>query len=616
VTVPRSKSSIRICADSNFPNAPIRLFCDDVLTDLNQPQPLKPGATHFSIEFADSWYHLSVVQSDYSTTPHLAQAIRITAPDYPQINCPQVVGARSGRDFLFLVATTGALPIQYSASGLPSTLKLDSSTGIITGTAPDHSISFDVTATNSFGSDKVTITVTIGDRVRLTPPMAWNSWYAESEAISDPILRNVTLAFISHGLPHYGWTYINIDDCWQGPRSPDPPYPPTGKRPFSVDGKYYGGFTDMHDLTNYIHSFGLKAGIYSGPKLSSYAGFIASSSNNISGRDYSSYSPNNGNTNARGPVFDGDGNGTGHNGNPGVNQPSQFFGRSWSGYENSPGARIGQYWFGDIDTQQFADWRFDYVKWDWSLNANYSLTRALTQAFHDAIVKSNRDIVLSLSNNVADVGLMNDVKALGADVVRNSGDIRDNWNSLSTAANAAIKFLDSAGGGFWPDPDMLQVGYIGVPNGLNTDFHKTNLDENAQYFQLSLWTILPAPLLLSGDLNQLDDFTVGLLTNREVIAVNQDALGLAAKLVGGAKQVLAKKLYDGSVAVGVFNYETSRETQVVDFEKVSQATGVDLSKGATVRGLWEQKDIGMFKDSFQVDIDATRGALYRLIPVQ
>jgi alpha-galactosidase len=205
--------------------------------------------------------------------------------------------------------------------------------------------------------------------------------------------------------------------------------------------------------------------------------------------------------------------------------------------------------------------------------------------------------------------------SLGADVARISSDISDSWSSVSLAAVTALEFLGAGGQGFWPDPDMLQIGYLG-DGGLSMTFHKTELSEDAQYFQVSFWAILPAPLLFSGDLDELDDFTLGLLRNREVNLINQDSLGRFAKQVGGLKEVLAKELDDGTVAIGLFNYDLWEVTQRFKFQDVQDTMGIDLSKGATVRSVWEQKDLGVYQDAFEMDLNACTGTLLKLIPVQ
>ena len=133
------------------------------------------------------------------------------------------------------------------------------------------------------------------------------------------------------------------------------------------------------------------------------------------------------------------------------------------------------------------------------------------------------------------------------DIWRTGADIWGEWNRIKLCIYD--QYLNVEGWkyfrkGHWPDPDMLQIGVLREGN---------EMPQNEQHFQVSLWAILPAPLLLSCDLNKLNDFHMSLLTNEEVIAVNQDSLGLPAKPVKGDVKVLAKPLSDGSVAIGLFN---------------------------------------------------------------
>ena len=621
VRVPESQNTVTVDADCTTARSDITLLIegDSKPIPINSEIVLVKKQTNVYLCYEGDTVALTFTKKPFDTTEYqMPSGIWTPLPnenDPPKINCPKIFGARPGNQFHFHVATSGADPITFSVENLPTGLSMNDK-GIITGTTPSKgSYMITVTASNAFGADKAVIEIRAGDKIQLTPPFGWNSWYAQSEAISDAGIRNTTDAIIANGLHKFGFTYVNIDDCWQGLRSEDAPHKPTGKKPFKVDGISYGGFPDMKGLTDYVHSLGLKIGIYSGPKLSSYAGFSGSSSDNVTGRDYDSWSPNNGNSNKRGPAFNDEGEGWGHDGKPGVNQPTQVFGRWFSDYETSPGGRIGKYWFGDVDTNQFAEWGFDYIKWDWALCDNATFTKELTKKLHDHILDSKRDIVLSLSNNAGDRKLLQELKGIGAEVVRISFDIQDNWFSMSLAATNALNFLDIGGEGFWPDPDMLQIGYIGVPNGLNVDFHKTNLDKNMQYFQVSFWAILPAPLLLSGNVAMMDDFTRGLLTNPEVIAINQDPLGAHANKVV-IKEVLAKVLADGSVAVALFNYDFWASTVSFKFSDLIAVTGVDFSKGATVRSVWERKDVGQFADSFSCKLESFQGTMFRLIPVK
>ena len=164
---------------------------------------------------------------------------------------------------------------------------------------------------------------------------------------------------------------------------------------------------------------------------------------------------------------------------------------------------------------------------------------------------------------------------------RTTGDITDTWKSMSDIGFAQERWAASTGPGHWNDPDMLVVGYVGWGPRL----HPTRLTPNEQYLHISLWSLLSAPLLIGCDLDRIDEFTLGLLTNDEVLEVNQDPLGKPAKWVHrmGSLEVISKELEDGSHAVGLFN----RGRTEIDGAVAWPDLGVNGKQ--TVRDLWRQK---------------------------
>ena len=158
----------------------------------------------------------------------------------------------------------------------------------------------------------------------------------------------------------------------------------------------------------------------------------------------------------------------------------------------------------------------DYLKYDWNPNEVPE-----TREMYDALRTSGRDVVFSLSNNSP----FTNAPALSkiANCWRTTGDIRDNWDSMSKKGFGQDKWEPFAAPGHWNDPDMLVVGRVGWGNP-----HPTGLTPDEQYTHITLWCLLCAPLLLGCDLDKLDDFTLNLLTNDEVLGVNQDALGKQA----------------------------------------------------------------------------------------
>ena len=199
-----------------------------------------------------------------------------------------------------------------------------------------------------------------------------------------------------------------------------------------------------------------------------------------------------------------------------------------------------------------------------------------------ALDKAHRDIIFSLCQYG-----MGDVWKWGAQVGGNSwrttGDINDSWGSMSANGFGEASEEKYAGPGHFNDPDMLVVGYVGWGPSL----HPTHLTPNEQYTHISLWCLLASPLLIGCDMTKLDAFTLSLLSNDEVLAVDQDPLAQQASRVAedGLQQVWAKDMEDGSKAVGLFNLSRS------DVKVVAKWSELKLTGKQRVRDLWRQKDL-------------------------
>jgi alpha-galactosidase len=189
------------------------------------------------------------------------------ASQKPQINGAKVFGARPASPFLFTIPATGNRPMTFAAEGLPAGLTLDEKTGLTTGKV-DTPGTYNVIlkATNSLGTAQRALKIVVGDKIALTPPMGWNSWNCWAANVSDKNVRASAKAMVDSGLINHGWTYINIDDTWQGKRGGEFNAIQPNKK-----------FPDMGGLCDYVHSLGLKIGIYSTPWITSYAGYIGGS---------------------------------------------------------------------------------------------------------------------------------------------------------------------------------------------------------------------------------------------------------------------------------------------------------------------------------------------------
>src|SRR5512140_3463422 len=192
----------------------------------------------------------------------------------PRINGARVFGVRPGHPFMFRIAATGDRPMQFRADGLPAGLTLDTLTGIITGAMRDRGeYNVKLRAANASGSAERKLRIVVGDRIALTPPLGWNSWNCFASAVDDQKVRQAAEAMVKSGLINHGWTYINIDDCWSiDPTSHDPK---TMGGPRDERGRVNTNkkFPDMKALSEYVHSLGLRMGIYSSPGPLTCAGY-------------------------------------------------------------------------------------------------------------------------------------------------------------------------------------------------------------------------------------------------------------------------------------------------------------------------------------------------------
>ncbi len=427
----------------------------------------------------------------------------------PRYNGAKRIGARPGNPvYFFLPVTSGSV----SVKSLPDGISFDSRKNIVSGVIQTPgSYKLEFIAENENGAMSFSVELAIGEEIALTPPMGWNSWYCLSESVSDETIRAAARAMVDRGLAAHGWSYINIDDCWQGPR---------GGTFNALQGNER--FPDMYALAEYIHSLGLRFGLYSTPWICSYAGFRGGSDDG--GYEQRFYlSPDE------------------------RLQPNQVFGRFPSGRDLGQ-YRTGSVWHFDDDVRQWAEWGVDFVKVDWYIN-----DVPTTERISRALRACGRDIVLSLSNS-SPYQLAPELSKL-AQMWRITGDIKDTWESISR-----IGFEHNSGWwkhmapGHWNDPDMLQIGAIGIPNRPNPTYKPTTLTPEEQKTQFSLWSILSAPLLLSCDIAGMDEPTFDLLTNDDVIAIDQDILAAKPSVeTAGACRIYRKPLADGGVAIGLFN---------------------------------------------------------------
>lgn len=206
--------------------------------------------------------------------PDLSQYILTPpAPPTPRINGAKVFGARPGSEFLFAIPASGDRPMTFAAEGLPKGLSLDPSTGFITGRVKKPGTYLvKLTARNALGEATRELRIVIGERIALTPPMGWNSWNCWARDVTQEQVLSSARAMVESGLADHGWSYINIDDGWQGKR---------GGKHNAIQPNTK--FPDMKGLVREIHDMGLRVGIYSTPWIGTYAAHIGSYSDNPDG---------------------------------------------------------------------------------------------------------------------------------------------------------------------------------------------------------------------------------------------------------------------------------------------------------------------------------------------
>jgi len=355
-----------------------------------------------------------------------------------------------------------------------------------------------------------------------TPPMGWNSWNHFGCKVNDTIVRAEADTMVSSGMKAAGYEYVNIDDCWEGVRDSKGFIHPNDAR-----------FPDMKALADYVHSKGLKLGIYSSP----------------------------------GP-------------------------HTCGGYE-------GSYRHEKQDAETYAKWGVDYLKYDWC-SARYVYKpdqyQAAFEKMHKALLATGRPIVYSIHGRGR---VWTWAQSVGANLWRTTGDIKDNYNRMVAIGFGQEGLAQFAGPGHWNDPDMLEIGN----GGMTPEEYRMHM---------SLWCLLAAPLITGNDLTKMTPETRAILTNPDVIAVDQDPLGVEGQRVWeeGPLEIWMKPLADGSKAVGLFNREQSTIKLTVKFSQI----GIDGR--ATVRDLWARKDLGVFKGSYSADVVEHGVVMIRVTPLK
>jgi alpha-galactosidase len=366
------------------------------------------------------------------------------------------------------------------------------------------------------------------EQLAMTPPMGWNSWNKFGCNVNESLIRETADAMVASGMKEAGYLYVNIDDCWHGKRDalgfiqPDPERFPSG----------------MKALADYIHSKGLKFGIYSDA--------------------------------------------------------------GWKTCGGRPGSRGYEY----QDALTYAKWGVDYLKYDWC-NTEGLKAEGAYLTMREALYAAGRPMVFSIcewgNDKPWDWG-----KKIGH-LWRTTGDIYHCFDCVKDHGTwkswGVLQILDMqkglrehAGPGHWNDPDMLEVG-----NGMSTG-------EDRAHF--SMWSMLAAPLIAGNDLRNMSKETREILTNREVIAVNQDPLGVQGFQYSAKDnvEVWFKPLKNDDWAMVILNRNTS--ARKVSFDWKSENIADALSKrdasfertNYSLRDLWAGRDLGTTRHALSAEI--------------
>jgi len=345
---------------------------------------------------------------------------------------------------------------------------------------------------------------TLDNGLGRTPQMGWNSWNHYGCNVNEGVVRKTADAFVSSGLKDAGYNYVNVDDCWAWSRNAtgyiqaDPQTFPSG----------------MKALADYVHSKGLKFGLYSD-----------------------------------------------------------------AGYKTCAG-RPGSLGFESKDAESYASWGVDYLKYD-NCNTDGTSPEVRYPVMRDALKKTGRPIFYSM----CEWGVDN--PATWAAPVGNSwrttGDISDNWASMTSRIDQNNAWASYAAPGGWNDPDMLEVGN----GGMTTAEYRSHF---------SLWCLAKAPLLVGCDATSMNDITKMLLTPVEVIAINQDKLGVQGKklVANNGLEVWGGPLSSGASAVILFN----RNMAAAPIQAMWTSIGLKADQKALVRNLWTRTDAGVYTGSF------------------
>ena len=428
-----------------------------------------------------------------------------------------------------------------------------------------------------------------------SPPMGWNSYNCYGAAVMEKEVK-ANADYMAEKLKKYGWQYIVVDYCWSYPHPPGSiqnnppqfrlpldkaPVPWLGMDEFGrllPDQRRFGSSQNdagFKPLADYVHNLGLKFGIHvmrGIPRQAVWAKSPVKGTNGITAdmiADTTSLCP----------------------------WLNQMYGVDMS----KPGAQ--EYYNSLVELYQ--EWGVDFIKIDdIDLNENYPYRKEEAEAMHKAILNENAKIVLSLSLNMK-LENKEHVKSI-SNLWRISKDFWDEWEQLKLQFEHVNNWSEISGPGHWPDADMLQLGRISR-RGPSGPERESRFTKDEQYTHMTLWCIARSPLMMGGDMPVNSDFVESLLTNEEVLAVNQHATESRQLFRTQGLVVWTSKSEDKKYTyLAMFNLnEANAEISV-------NLADLGITEKAEVRELWTKSAVGTFSETFSSTVNPHGARLFRI----
>lgn len=486
----------------------------------------------------------------------------------PELVGPSVVGIRPNTPLLHLVGVARREgELRFGARRLPHGLTLDPTSGLISGPAPATPGAYDVElrVANRWGSDRARLRIVVGLALALTPPMGWNSWNSVEAEISEAVVHEIADALERSGLRDAGYVYINLDDHWADLNRELVVYENNIRAEWRMRADRTRFPNGLRPIADTLHARGFKLGVYSD-----------------------------------------------------------------AGVTTCAEAQPGGYGYEEVDARTFAEWGVDYVKYD------YCYAPADREAAIDRYTRMGRALEAtdrSIVYSICEWGVRAPwqwARRAGGHLWRTTGDMRGHWEfepGRDPVRRRGIGVLDAIdlqlglerhhGPGGWNDPDMLIIG-VGLVNSA-AHLGARGLSPTEERSMMSLWALMAAPLIMNADVRRLDPQNprfdaewaariLPILANHEVIAVDQDPLGLQAIRVAadGDADIWVKRLNDGATAVGLLNRGAA------PMRITARWSDLGISGSHVVRDLWAHRDLGVFNGEWSATVAPHEVVLVKL----